>query len=220
MELPVRWWTRELSRQLLASTLMVPALLFIPGAWLVRFLAGWSAYAVVYLVLTWLAYRRRGPIALRKAAAENTPRRRTRLGRALGATPEQNSQIAPSIGMTAALTVMPRADEMDLHPGLVMLICVIAVVACWFQLHTGYALTYLRLYSESGGLEFPGDDEPGIVEFLYFAIGVGTTFGATDVTVTQTRVRRQLLVHGALAFLYNTLIIAVVITIFTTYISR
>lgn len=42
----------------------------------------------------------------------------------------------------------------------------------------------LSTYLERGGLDFPGDDEPGLIDFAYFAMAVGTTFGSTDVTVT------------------------------------
>lgn len=108
---------------------------------------------------------------------------------------------------------------MGTSPGLVFAICIVAVVTSWLTLQVGFAIVYLGLFTEKGGLDFPGDDAPTMVDFVYFAVSIGTTFGTTDVTATQSRMRRQVLVHGLLAFVFNTLILAVSVTIVTTYIA-
>ncbi|MFI6297194.1 DUF1345 domain-containing protein [Nonomuraea sp. NPDC050790] len=213
--MPVRWWMHELPKQLLA---IPPALLslLVPGEPLVRYLLAWDIYAVCYLLLTWLAARGRDPSDLRAMALALRSRRTDHL---LASTPERLSQLAAAIALVATVNVMPRAQELGAPPALVLTISVVAVATAWLTVHTGFVMVYLGLYAESGGLEFPGDDEPDMVDFLYFGFSIGTTFGTTDVTVTRRRVRRQVLVHGILSFLFNTMILAVAITILTSYIT-
>jgi uncharacterized membrane protein len=88
-------------------------------------------------------------------------------------------------------------------------------------LQVGYMLIYLREHADAGGLEFPGGEEPGLVDFGYFAVAVavGTTFGTTDVTVVRSRMRRLVLTHGVYAFVFNTAILAVAVTFVTSYLS-
>jgi uncharacterized membrane protein len=67
----------------------------------------------------------------------------------------------------------------------------------------------------SGGLEFPGDKEPGMLDFAYFSFTVGTSFAASDVKVISGRSRRVVLGHTILSFAYNTVLIAIVINVLT-----
>jgi len=48
---------------------------------------------------------------------------------------------------------------------------------------------------------------------------VGTTFGTTDVEVRHSALRRHVLTHGVLAFVFNTLVLTVAITFTTNYLG-
>jgi uncharacterized membrane protein len=65
----------------------------------------------------------------------------------------------------------------------------------------------------AGGLAFPGKDEPDYWDFLYFAFVVGMTCQVSDVQVTSRRMRRLTLGHGLIAFLFNTVVLALCINI-------
>ncbi len=87
----------------------------------------------------------------------------------------------------------------------------------WFMLHMMMAFHYAYLfYSEPGkkagsGLSFPGTDEPGAADFLYYAFVVGMTFQVSDVQVTSTRLRRMTLAHSIVSFFFNTCLIAMAV---------
>ncbi|WP_162641590.1 DUF1345 domain-containing protein [Streptosporangium sp. 'caverna'] len=212
----MRWWYRESSRQLLAVPPVFLCLL-VPGGRLVQSLAAWDIFAVVYLLLTWFTLRGREPSTLRAIAL--APGRREFRGSGLVLKPEQLAQSAAFFALLATVWAMPQARDFGTSPILVLTVCALAVVTSWLTLQIGFVIAYLRTYAETGGITFPGDDEPGLVDFLYFAVSVGTTFGTTDVTVTQSRMRGQVLAHGIFAFIFNTLILAVAITIVTSYIA-
>jgi uncharacterized membrane protein len=97
------------------------------------------------------------------------------------------------------------------------------VVLGWTTLHTVAAFHYgHRYYTEAGppdargdagGLAFPETKVPHLHDFLYFAFTVGMTAQTSDVAVTSTAMRRLTLAHGAIAFFYNTLILALTVNL-------
>ncbi|MFI6317468.1 DUF1345 domain-containing protein [Nonomuraea sp. NPDC050556] len=208
------WWMREISRQVLAMPLAVAAF-FLADDFLVSVMAFWDVYATTYLVLTWLAYRNR---TLQELHALAKTSRLRGMNRFLAFEPLRLSQGAALLAFGVTIAAMPQADQTGAG-ALVIVLSAVAVVTSWMILQAGFVTHYLALHAEHGGLDFPGDEEPGAADFAYFAFSVGTTFGTTDVTVTGRRIRRQVLVHGVLAFLFNTLILAVAITFVTSYVS-
>lgn len=211
-----RWWNREWFRQVAACP---PAMfgLLAPGQTVVKVLAVWDLFAAIYLLLTWLTYRRRNASALRAIALAS--RRQTRVERMVTTPPEKFPQYAAILALVATAIVMPRAQALSPSPLLVFGICIVAVLTSWLILQVGFAIAYLGMFFGSGGLIFPGDDEPHIVDFLYFSVSVGTGFGTASATVSSRRVRRQILTHTVLAFAFNTLIIAAAVAIVTASIS-
>src|SRR5438309_1419820 len=65
----------------------------------------------------------------------------------------------------------------------------------------------------AGGLAFPGEANPDYWDFLYFSFVVGMTCQVSDVEVTGRVMRRLTLGHGIIAFLFNTVILALSINL-------
>jgi uncharacterized membrane protein len=90
----------------------------------------------------------------------------------------------------------------------------------WLLTHVVFAVNYAHEWYESDGagglrqgLEFPGDDQPDYMDFLYFSMVLGMTFQVSDVQIKTHRLRRLALLHGLISFLYNTVIIALTVGI-------
>jgi uncharacterized membrane protein len=87
----------------------------------------------------------------------------------------------------------------------------------WFTLHVLSAFHYANLHyfstpeRKGGGLKFPGQGEPGAVDFLYFSFVVGMTAQVSDVQVLTTPMRRATLVHSIVSFFFNTVLIAMAV---------
>ena len=211
-----RWWHRDTPRQLVA---VAPALLgfLVPVHPLLRGLVVWDVFALGYLLLTWLTFR--GRAASELTAMVRFSRRRLPRDKWLAPGIYDFPQAAASIAMFASVTVLPLADQLGSRPGVVYLISILAVATAWLTLQSGYMVIYMSLYADGGGLDFPGGEPLRLHDFGYFAVSVGTTFGTTDVTVTQSRIRRHVLVHGLTAFIFNTLVVTVALTLVTSYIS-
>ena len=90
----------------------------------------------------------------------------------------------------------------------------------WLLSQVVFSLRYAHeYYSRSGeapidgGLEFPGENRPDYLDFLYFAVVLGMTFQVSDVQITSRKLRRLALVHGLLGFMFNTVIIALTVNL-------
>lgn len=100
------------------------------------------------------------------------------------------------------------------------------VAASWFLVHTLLAVHYTHLFFSARedaansqftqGLAFPEEQEPDFLDFAYFSFVIGMTFQVSDVQVTSRPIRRMVLVHSLLSFVYNTVILAFSINLATT----
>jgi uncharacterized membrane protein len=114
--------------------------------------------------------------------------------------------------LTAIFTLVTSSETV---PGWAIGAAIASVPLGWATVHASAALHYSRLYyaqEEDGGsregLEFPCDEEPDVVDFLYFSFVLGMTAQTSDVEISGRRMRRSVLVHSIVAFFYNTVILA------------
>jgi uncharacterized membrane protein len=102
-----------------------------------------------------------------------------------------------------------------LHLGLAAL----TILLSWSFVHTAFALHYAHEFYDDAGkdahpcLDFPGNSEPDYVDFLYFAFVLGTTSQTSDVTINSSPMRRLALLHGVIAFFFNTTLLALMVNI-------
>jgi len=114
----------------------------------------------------------------------------------------------------AIVTLLHQKQGVDLFA---IVLAALGAPLGWAMLHMMMAFHYAYLfYSEPGkkagsGLDFPGTDEPGAPDFLYYAFVIGMTFQVSDVQVTSTRLRRMTLAHGVVSFFFNTCLIAMAV---------
>jgi len=67
--------------------------------------------------------------------------------------------------------------------------------------------------STGHGITFPGGDEPDYLDFAYLAFTLGMTFQVSDNTVKSRSMRRTVLVHCLMSYLFGTVIIATSINV-------
>jgi Protein of unknown function (DUF1345) len=121
--------------------------------------------------------------------------------------------VFAAVALVAA-AVLPRIDRLvpsGSERAVLLVLSVSAVVLCWTVLAVGFAVHYIRLDVRHSGLQFPGSEPPQFLDYLYFAVSVATTFGTTDVNVTDRLLRRTVTAQAVLASVFNTVILALVI---------
>ncbi|WP_424137626.1 DUF1345 domain-containing protein [Roseomonas chloroacetimidivorans] len=88
------------------------------------------------------------------------------------------------------------------------------VMISWLFVQVLFAHHYAHAHWLRGsGLDFPGNDQPDFPEFLYFAMTVGMTAQVSDVTTRSAGMRRLVLGHGLLAFLFNAVVVAAAVNL-------
>jgi uncharacterized membrane protein len=91
----------------------------------------------------------------------------------------------------------------------------------WLMTHVTFAFRYAHEFyardlggpDVDRGLDFPEEQEPDYLDFLYFALVLGMTFQVSDVQITSRKLRRVATLHGLLSFLFNTVIVAFTVNI-------
>jgi uncharacterized membrane protein len=204
-----------------AGVLMLPARTGIEIYWALP----WNVWALTYLTLTWFVILRSSPRQTRQWARVQREAKGGwlpsmamalfQVGRTGGL---HFIVIVSQVGLGAAVVlVLPQVRDGSLASASLIALSALGVVAAWAVLNTAYTLYYTYLYygdeETSGGLEFPGDREPGMLDFAYFAFAIGTSFVTSDVQVTSSAARGAVLVHTVFSFAYNTVLIAVVVNV-------
>ena len=111
-----------------------------------------------------------------------------------------------------------------------VILSMISVVVSWWLVHTIFSMRYAHMFYSTnpdgagkkplGGLDFPGGEEPDYLDFVYFSFVLGTTFQVSDVEISSRRIRRLALIHGLIAFAFNTAILALSINVVSGLVSH
>jgi uncharacterized membrane protein len=171
-----------------------------------------AASSVAYVVLTFSLFQNAAPKSLASWLSSTAPRGRvSRFGAEIAGTGPtiavQWSIIA--IASVVALTLSPELLDNPWVIGLAALV----VASSWLVTVVAYAVHYARVTATAGGLEFPGKDGTVFWDCVYLALQVQTTFGASDVTLSTTLARRIVTGQTLVAFAFNTVIIALLISV-------
>ena len=119
--------------------------------------------------------------------------------------------------MISIVLLIKNTKSWKVNKELITVIYLAGVIVCWMMLHIIYAFHYAHMYygndeenknTHRGGLNFPGSLQPDYMDFAYFSFVIGMTFQVSDVVIVNRRIRRVVLIHALIAFVFNTVIVA------------
>lgn len=98
---------------------------------------------------------------------------------------------------------------------------IVTLALSWLTTNIVFAYRYAHEYYTKDidpdeidrGLEFPGDENPDYLDFVYFSFVLGMTFQVSDVNIHAKKLRRLATFQGLIGFLFNTVILAVTVNI-------
>jgi uncharacterized membrane protein len=202
-----RLWT--LHARLFVSTVLgiavTLALLALPWRTPTRLIVGWDLGVLLYLVLSYRVAARASITTIRQRAAIYDEGAIALLVLATAAA------LASLAAVLAELGHAPVWYRVALGLGTILL--------SWAFMHWIFALHYAREFygvrgdKHSGGLAFPGNQEPDYWDFLYYALVVAMTAQVSDVQVTSKKIRRLTTVHGVVSFFFNVAVLALTVNI-------
>ncbi|QNH50644.1 DUF1345 domain-containing protein [Acinetobacter venetianus] len=121
------------------------------------------------------------------------------------------------ISIVVQLSHVPKDNA--ILKGILILLTIGTIFSTWLLLHTLFAIHYAHDYylakshSDETGLEFPKTEQPDYLDFIYFSYIIGTSAQTADVSITSSQVRHLNIFHCVLAFIFNTVILAVAINV-------
>ena len=176
-----------------------------------RFLIGWNAGALAYLVLAAAMIRQSSTDLIQKRALHQ----------------DEGRFVVLSLVVIAAVIVLfaigsQLAAVKDLHglrrDGHVAL-AALTVFSSWAFTQTMFAMHYAHHYyvervrGRPECLLFPGTANPDYTDFMYFACVIGTSAQTADVSFNGASLRGIGLTHCVLAFFFNTTVLALTVNI-------
>jgi uncharacterized membrane protein len=191
-----------------AVALVLPASVAPPT----RLLIAWDSATISYLVAVLVMIARSDVTQMRsRAAAEDEGAITILMATSLAAIAPL-AAIAIELQGSAAVAAEGKFARITLA-GL-------TIVCSWLFVNVSFALHYAHeCYGEGsddevGGLRFPSPGyEPDYWDFLYFAANLGAAAQTSDVMITSPRMRRLVLGHTILSFLFNTTILALAVNV-------
>jgi uncharacterized membrane protein len=168
--------------------------------------AGWIATAAVYLIWTWASIAKMSAVAIEVVVQQRHP------ARGPADTIIVIASIA-SLGGVAYLLIAGTARGPDAT--IAAVIGFLSVIASWLVVHAVYTLRYAILYYTEpvGGIDFNQDDKPTFADFAYLAFTIAVTYGVTDTAVKNRPIRKSVLQHSMVSYLFGTVILAVTVQV-------
>ena len=110
-----------------------------------------------------------------------------------------------SLGAIVLLLANTRHGERE---PMLLALAIVTILLSWAFIHVIFAVHYANEYYAAQrrkvvGMVFPKEDAPDYWDFLYFSFVVGMTSQVSDVAVASKSVRRIVLAHGIVSFLFN-----------------
>jgi uncharacterized membrane protein len=179
-----------------------------------RAIFAWDAAMAVFISATLLMMSECDETKIRARAANEDEGQHFILGLAV---------IAAAVSIVAVAAELSLAkNEHGLFKALRVVVAFVTVLASWVFVQMVFALHYAHEYygeaeeggaAVRGGLMFPGDDTPDYWDFLYFGSVIGVAAQTADVSFASKSMRRTGMVHGLVAFVFNTVVLALTINL-------
>jgi len=172
-----------------------------------RLIMAWDTGAAIYIALAFAAIANSDVARIRRRAVLLDEDRLVFLVLTTGA----------ALASLGAIVAQLSAKEAGHQPAYLAL-ALATIALSWTFTHVIFALHYAHEYyieagRESGGLAFPGKDQPDYWDFLYFSLVIGMTSQVSDVAVTAKPIRRTVAAHGVLSFFFNVALLALTVNI-------
>jgi uncharacterized membrane protein len=178
------------------------------AGWRTGLMLGFDGAAIAFLASLYPLFGK-DPHGMRRQAAANDANRVM----LLAVTGIVTAAVLTAIAAELTQNGSPPAENKAL---------VIATLAvAWLFSNMVYALHYAHLFylrdrtgrGDRGGIDFPGDSEPGYWDFVYFAFTLGMTFQTSDVDITDAAIRKVVVFHCLAAFAFNLGVVAFTINV-------
>ena len=178
-------------------------------------LLGWNAAVAAYLVQAWRLFATADSDAVKRTAERQDESRSALLAIVLALV------LASLVAIVQAM--MGARNGPEAQRALVAGLAGVTLVGSWLLLQSVFVLHYAhRHFGDAGGkgFDFPGEPAKDYMDFVYLSFCIGATFQVSDTVVKTAKLRRLITAHASIAYLFNTAILALGISIIASFVGR
>lgn len=189
---------------------IVTACFFMDETWLRQALIGWNVMVWLYLIMVIPAMNKADHHRVREVAAKQDES---------AALVLSVMTIGIVLTMAAVISELSGASKAsDGEQTVHYLYTAFTVIGSWILLGVLYCFHYAHIYynskNEAPELKFPDDGlEPDYWDFLYFSFTISVAVQTSDVCVMSRTMRKLVLSHSVISFLFNLVILGLSINI-------
>ncbi|AYG05179.1 DUF1345 domain-containing protein [Gryllotalpicola protaetiae] len=192
---------------MLAAGVVAAVVTGLVSSWWYAGVVGWIVASTTYVAWVWIHLWPLDPDGMRSHATREDP----------GIVISDLLIIGAAVVSLAAvaLILIRAAHDPVGQRAAIGGVSVLSVALSWFLIHTLYAQRYAREFYKDppGGIDFPTqdgstDDTPVFSDFAYVSFDLGMTYQISDTAVRTVRLRRIVLRHTLLSYLFGTVILA------------
>jgi uncharacterized membrane protein len=204
----LRWGRaeREAVGALVVGAVVAVAVTLTPLSWVAGVLVGWDVVA--------LGYTGRLVVVLRHWDHQRT--RSHAMSTDLDRLGADLALVGCALASLVAVGVLlTRGEPGTAADTLRIGLSLVSVAASWAMVHTLFAQRYAALYysAPEGGIDFNERMRPAYRDFAYFAFTIGMSYAVSDTNVGSSDIRRAVLRHALLSYLFGTGILATTINL-------
>ena len=198
---------------LLLAVVVFLLIMYLDLAVLVKIMIAWAAFALSFIVTSWIVFFMRTTTEIREHSREEDGSRLYVLLLIL---------LTSFASLFTVLLLMLSGTAKDTPQIIYIPVAISGMLFSWVMVHTIFSFHYAHLYyandtndptKHAEGLEFPKEKKPDYIDFAYFSFVLGMTFQVSDVDITSRVIRRVALFHGMLSFALNTFVVALTINL-------
>ncbi|MES2332573.1 MAG: DUF1345 domain-containing protein [Bacteroidota bacterium] len=176
-----------------------------------RLLVGWDAFCIAMIAFSWVLFFTTDQKDVSKVVESQDEGIKAIFAIVL---------VAVCFSLFGALLLLKEPSGNTGSKIVHILVSLSPVLLSWILLHTIFTVRYAHLYNDhnklnsgtdTGGIDFPTKAQPDYVDFAYFSFVIGMTFQVSDVQVNSRVIRRFVLLHSLISFIFNTTIVALTI---------
>lgn len=213
-EAPRQWFTTAVGLAELVVFLLIvgpPSAAASPLGWLVNWFGAFLlTIAAVYTALTVIAFRGLSGEALRSLAASTASRRPRPSWRFAD---EVSLAIAGALFAFLVVVMLLVVPSVRLEP-MAPVSALATVAAAWVTILLGFAARYLRAWAVDASIDFPEErSEVEFSDFIFLAVQISTAYAPEVAALRTAAVRRTATAHNVLAFVFNSVIVALLVTV-------
>ena len=174
--------------------------------WPFGVIVGWGVGCLVYVVWVWIAIWRFDAERTLEHAQREDPTR-----------PVSDLLIlTASVASLVAIGILLQTSQQSGLAIPASIFAVGSIALSWLLVHTLSTLRYAREYYAKqpiGGIDFNQSQSPQYSDFAYFAFNLGMTFQVSDNNISSSELRKIILAHTLISYVFNTVVIASVVNL-------